>query len=101
MVEAEETQKLSNTEGNTPMVDAEEQTAEETIPKGRDSSGKIGSSSADSIVDDTENRDKPERSIPAPKMTEVSRELCASGSARKKSLDQKTVMPKCIAENRQ
>jgi len=66
-VQTEQAERLSDTEGDTPMVDAEEQTAEETTPKGRDSSGKTGSSSADYAVGNTENRDKPQRGIRAPK----------------------------------
>jgi len=38
--QTEQAERLSGTEGDAPMVNAEEQTAEETTPKGRDSSEK-------------------------------------------------------------
>ena len=67
--QTEQTERLSDTEGDAdaPLVDAEEQTAEETTPKGRDLSEKTGAPSADYVVDDTENRDRPKRGIRAPK----------------------------------
>jgi len=51
-------------------VDAEEQTSEEITPKGRGLSEETEVhelSSADYVVDDTENRDRPKRGIRAPK----------------------------------
>jgi len=78
------------------MVDAEESTAEKTTPTGRDSSERTGLSSADYVVDDKENRDRQKRDA----NTEIYWGL-ASASAPKENLDQKTVMPKGSAKNRQ
>ena len=53
-VQTEQAERLSDTEGDTPMVDAEEQTAEDTTLKGRDSSERTELSSADYVVDNTD-----------------------------------------------
>ena len=65
--QAEQAQRPSDTEGGTPVVNAQEQTSEETTPKGRGLSEETELNSADYVVDDAENRDRPKRGIRAPK----------------------------------
>ena len=65
--QTQQIERLSDAERNTLDVNAEEVNVEKTTPKRCDSSEKIGQSSADYVVDDTEDRDRPKRGIRAPK----------------------------------
>ena len=63
----EEAEKLSDTETDTQDERAENADAEEITQDGHDFNEMAGPSSADYLVDDTENRDRPKREKRAPK----------------------------------
>jgi len=63
----EEAKRLSDAETDTQEKRAEKIDAEEITQDGHDSNEMAGPCSADYVVDDTENRDRPKRETRAPK----------------------------------
>ena len=81
-------EKKDQTEQTERRSDTEEENAEKTTPKSRDSSRKSEQSNTDYVVDDTENRERPKREMRAPKYL---REYVRRVSLPKEKTDWKAV----------